>query len=167
MHAPMQRRGHAWPTARCMSGPGHGGRFVENRARTAGVPGGHPGTAATRPLAWPWLTPSGTPPRGYAEGHLKSQRAEKQGHKKQASRPGREPGRPQPDQRAAASSIASRIRRSAARRSTSAGATRKRATGSYRAVARSMREEYEIWFLLMWLLGVPSIVVLSWSLVSG
>src|SRR4029077_1517974 len=31
----------------------------------------------------------------------------------------------------------------------------------------SMRPEYDIRFLLVWLLGVPSIVVLTWSLVSG
>ena len=30
-----------------------------------------------------------------------------------------------------------------------------------------MREEYDIRFLLMWLLGVPSLIVLTWSLVSG
>jgi hypothetical protein len=30
-----------------------------------------------------------------------------------------------------------------------------------------MREEYDIRFLLMWLLGVPGIVVLTWSLVAG
>jgi hypothetical protein len=30
-----------------------------------------------------------------------------------------------------------------------------------------MREEYDIWFLLIWLLGVPGIVVLTWSLVTG
>jgi hypothetical protein len=30
-----------------------------------------------------------------------------------------------------------------------------------------MRPEYDIRFLLVWLLGVPSIVVLTWSLVSG
>ena len=30
-----------------------------------------------------------------------------------------------------------------------------------------MREEYDICFLFMWLLGVPGLVVLTWSLVSG
>jgi hypothetical protein len=30
-----------------------------------------------------------------------------------------------------------------------------------------MRAEYDIRFLLVWLLGVPGIVVLTWALVSG
>ena len=87
---------------------------------------------------------------------MKSQRAEKQGPQKQAPWQSREFGRRQPDQ--------ARRRHEGRVDEEEHGLE---ATSSSRAGARSMREEYDIGFLLMWLLGVPGIVVLTWSLVSG
>ena len=92
---------------------------------------------------------------------MKSQRAERQGPQKPAPWPSREFGRSQPDQ------PHRRDQGWVDDEEHGFGNDEEGAIGSSRAGARPMREEYDIRFLLIWLLGVPSIVVLTWSLVSG
>ena len=88
---------------------------------------------------------------------MKSQRAEKRGPQQQAPWQSREFRWSQPDQ----------PRRGDQGRIDEEHGFGQGAIGSSRAGTRPMREEYDIRFLLIWLLGVPSIVVLTWSLVSG
>lgn len=91
---------------------------------------------------------------------MKSQRAEKRGPQKQAPWQSREFGRSQLDQprRRDQGWVHDEEHRFGGD---------EEGIGSCRAGARPIREEYDIRFLLMWLLGVPGIVVLTWSLVSG
>jgi hypothetical protein len=92
------------------------------------------------------------------EGTMKSQRAEEQRPQEQASWQSLEFGRSQPDQPR---------RRDQGRVDEEEHRFGKGATCSSSAGPRPIREEYDTRFLLMWLLGVPGLVVLTWSLVSG